>query len=69
MTDTQKLRDKINSKGIKLKFLAKQLGLTYYGLSLKINNMQDFRANEIAKLCQILNINDLEEKENIFFAQ
>ena len=69
MTDTELLRSKIEEKGLKLNSIASQLGLTYYALSLKISNKSEFKAEEIQKICTILSINSLREKENIFFKQ
>nr|DAJ49448.1 MAG TPA: hypothetical protein [Caudoviricetes sp.]DAJ71212.1 MAG TPA: hypothetical protein [Caudoviricetes sp.]DAN51733.1 MAG TPA: hypothetical protein [Caudoviricetes sp.]DAR10449.1 MAG TPA: hypothetical protein [Caudoviricetes sp.] len=36
---------------------------------MKISNKSEFKAEEIQKLCTILSINSLREKENIFFKQ
>ena len=43
------------------------MGITYYTLQRKINNEVTFNSEEILKLCDILNLKDLEEKEKIFF--
>lgn len=67
MTDTKKLRERINHKGLKLGYLAKQLGLSAYGLALKINNVHEFTSSEIVSLCELLDISSLKEKESIFF--
>lgn len=67
VTDSKFLRDLINKKGLKLNFVAKILNLTPYGLSLKIDNKNDFKANEIQILCDLLDIKSLKEKERIFF--
>lgn len=67
MTDTNKLRKKIEESGLKYKYLAKSLGLTYLGLQKKINNESEFKASEIATLCKILKISSSQEKETIFF--
>ena len=69
MTDSAALREKIKASGLKYAFIANQLGLTPYGLSLKIDNVNEFKGSEIAKLCKILNITSLKEKECIFFAK
>ncbi|MPM32451.1 hypothetical protein SDC9_79013 [bioreactor metagenome] len=66
MTDTAELRKIINESGFKYKFIAKSLGLTYYGLQRKIDNESEFKASEISALCRILNINSAKEKETIF---
>ena len=61
------LRNLIKEKGFKLKYIAQKIGITYYTLQRKINNEVTFNSEEILKLCDILNLKDLEEKEKIFF--
>ena len=67
MTDTKRLEDLIKKMGYKKLFVAKMLGLTPYGLQKKICNETEFKAGEIKKLCDLLGISSLEEKEKIFF--
>ena len=67
MTNTEKLNDRIKASGLKKSYFAKTLGIVDATLSRKINNSQDFKAKEINKLCKILGIDTLEEKEEIFF--
>lgn len=69
MTDSEALKEIIKSKGLKLKYVADCLGLTSYGFALKLNNRQEFKTSEVAALCELLEINDLEEKEALFFKQ
>ena len=69
MTDTVKLRELIESKGLKLKFIAEKLGITPYGLQKKINNINEFKVSEVMVLCDILEISDLQEREAIFYAK
>lgn len=69
MTDSIALRKKIDSRGLKLKFVAEYLGLSPYGLQLKIENKQEFKTSEVAALCELLDIRTLGEKERIFFAK
>lgn len=69
LTDTERLRDVIKVSGFKLQYLARQLGLSPYGFTLKLENKNEFKPSEILKLCEILNITDLELKESIFFTQ
>ncbi len=66
MTDTVTLRREIEKNGLKYKHIALQLGITPYGLQKKIKNNTEFKAREIAKLCDILSLS-LEMKEKIFF--
>jgi hypothetical protein len=65
MTDTEKLRTKINSSGLKLATIAESLGLTYQGLWNKIENVNEFKASEIAALADILHLTE-NEVTNIF---
>ena len=68
MTNTELLNEKIEMSGYKRSYLAKQLGLSAYGLAKKIQNETEFKASEINALCVLLNIVSPEEKEAIFFA-
>lgn len=67
MTNTELLRKKIDESGYKIYFIAEKLGLTPQGLYLKLNNTNQFKAAEIQKLCQILNITNSDEMIEIFF--
>ena len=68
MTHTKLLEEKITLSGLKKTFIAKEIGISRYSLIQKINNTTEFKPSEITKLCAILNITTLEEKERIFFA-
>lgn len=68
MTNKDLLAKKIEESGLKKKVIANALDLSPYGLAKKINNETEFKTSEVKKLCQILNISDLVEKDNIFFA-
>ena len=37
--------------------------------TLKMQNKQEFKTSEVAALCELLEIESLEEKERIFFCQ
>lgn len=69
MTNTDKLVQIIKESGLKKGFIASKLGLTTYGLQKKIENKTQFKAEEIKKMCIILNISSLKEKEEIFFVE
>ena len=62
MTDSIALKELIKSRGLKLKYVANHLGL-----SLKLNNRQEFKTSEIVALCELLEIKSLKEKEALFF--
>lgn len=68
MTDTQELRKIIEVSGLKYKSIAEILGITPFGLQNKINNVTEFKSSEVKKMCNILGITSLEQKEKIFFA-
>ena len=68
MTNTALLEQYIEKSGYKKSFIAEQLGLTAYGLTLKINNKSEFKASEMTILCKLLKIN-ARDKEAIFFAK
>mgnify|MGYP003312008340 CR=1 FL=1 len=68
MTNTALLKEYIAKSGYKLSFIAKALGITAYALSLKINNKNEFKANEIDILCKLLSIG-IRDRMRIFFAQ
>lgn len=67
LTDTKALKEIISNNGLKLKYVAEQLGLSQYGFSLKVENKKEFKTSEVTALCELLNINSLEDKEKIFF--
>lgn len=67
MTNTSLLEKYIEDSGYKKSFLAKQIGISAYTLSMKINNESEFKANEICVLCNLLKIS-AKDKEAIFFA-
>lgn len=69
MTDSKAIRDLIQSKGLKFKFVASSLGLSYYAFQQKIDNKREFKTSEIIMLCELLDIKSLSEKEKIFFAK
>lgn len=66
MTNTALLRKKIDESGYKLRFIAKQIGITYQGFLKKINNESEFKASEIKGLQDLLNLTD-EIRDKIFF--
>ena len=68
MTNSKELRDLINKRGFELKFVAEYLGLSAYGLCLKIDNKSEFKTSEVAALCELLEIKSLDQREAIFFS-
>ena len=68
MTNTKKLNETIKRSGLKKKYIAEQIGRTPYGLALKIDGTNEFTAQEIKKLCEILSITDPKEILEIFLS-
>ena len=68
MTNTDLLREKIRLSGLRMKFIANSIGITYQGLLNKVTNKQEFRASEIQALYDLLGLTE-EERIKIFFAQ
>jgi hypothetical protein len=68
VTNTSLLEQYIEKSGYKKAYIAQQLGITAYGLALKINNKSEFKASEMTILCKILKIS-AKDKEAIFFAK
>lgn len=69
MTDSTALREIIKRKGLKMNYLAEQLGLSDYGFALKVDGKNEFKTSEVARLCDLLSITSLKEKEGLFFAK
>lgn len=69
MTNTALLEDRIRASGLKKSYIAKVLGLTRYGLALKIQGATEFKASEITALSELLGIDDWQERDRIFFAR
>lgn len=68
MTNSEELRKVIHESGMKLNYIAKIIGITPFTLTKKIDNVTCFNSIEIAKLCALLGIKSLKQKEKIFFA-
>lgn len=68
MTDTKTLEAIIERKGLKKKYLADQLGLSAYGLALKIKGRNEFKSGEIVKLSRLLGVATPEKVCSIFFS-
>lgn len=68
MTNTKLLQETIQSSGLKLQYIADALGISRAALNNKIQNISQFKAGEISKLCDLLRIETPELKERIFFA-
>lgn len=68
MTNTELLEQLIREKGLKKTYLAERVGLTLAGFRNCVTNRAEFRASQIAILCDELGIVTPEQKDAIFFA-
>lgn len=66
MTDSEALSKAIENSGLKLTFIANKLELSREGFYKKLNNQTEFKASEIVKLQDILNLSN-NERDKIFF--
>ena len=69
MTDTAMLKEYIERSGLKQSYIAEKLGLSSYVFARKRDNVSEFLPSEINALCEILNIQSMEERFAIFFTQ
>lgn len=69
MTNTKLLKEKIESSGLKIGFIADFVCISRQALWKKINGISSFDQYEIDKMCKVLGITSLKEKEAIFFAE
>lgn len=64
MTNTKKLKARLVEKGMSQTEAAKAIGISYQSFNNKLRNALEFKASEIEKLCDILDISD---KDAYFF--
>ena len=63
MTNTAKLRDAIRDSGLKIEFIAEQIGMTRFGLYKKLENGSEFKPSQVAILCELLGLDEVTRKE------
>lgn len=68
MTNQEMLKGVIAESGLKLGYIAEQLGINRASLYNKLNGKSKFNQEEIKILCSLLKITSLKEKEAIFFS-
>jgi len=69
MTNLKMLEEYIEDKGLTKTALSAELGLSRYGLYKKMHNESEFLPSEIIKLCELLGIRSVKDREAIFFSQ
>ena len=68
MTNSELLKAAINECGLKLRYIATRLNISYQAFLNKMNNSSEFKASEITILCELLKL-DNRQKEDIFFSK
>lgn len=64
--DQKSLKQHIDDKGLKIKYLAKELGLSYESTCRKVRGESDFKATEIGIVANILELTN-DDICSIFF--
>lgn len=65
MTDEQLLRQRIDIKGYTIVAISKVLGISREGLYKKLSGETEFKASEIVKISELLQLNN-SERDKIF---
>jgi hypothetical protein len=68
MTDTERLRDAIRNRGLKIGWIAEQMGLAPWSFTRKMNNVSEFTSREIMLCSQLIGLT-FTERDRIFFAR
>lgn len=68
MTDKNLLYYFVKRAGFKNQDIAKAIGVTPSGYTLKISNKSDFRQSEIKTICDLIGLT-VEERDRVFFAE
>ncbi len=66
MFNDKKFMEIVKEKGVKLSFIASQIGITNQGFINKRKNLREFKAKEIAIISNCLNLNKTQIND-IFF--
>lgn len=66
MADIVRINQIIKDRGLKKAYIAEQLGISINGITNKLNGRSEFKAGEVAKICEVLSINDPQDKIDIF---
>lgn len=68
MTNIELLDKAIDNSGLKITYIAKQLGITREGLYKKLKGETEFKASEIIAVQKLLNLSNA-MRDKIFFAK
>ena len=67
MTNIKLLQTAIEQSGLRMDYIAKNIGLSHQGLRNKVTGKREFKAGEIAALSELLRLTS-ETRDQIFFA-
>lgn len=67
MTNSKKLKELLESRGVSFAFVAKKIGMTRQGLYKKFEDGSDFKAYQMIIIKDLLRMTD-EEARDIFFS-
>lgn len=67
MTNTEELKKRIDASGITKTHIAYRLGVSRPTLLSKLRGETPFDVSQAATLCEVLHIDDPEERDAIFF--
>ena len=68
MTNVDLLRRKVEDSGLRSAYIAEKVGISRTAWYNKLNGKAPFTAEQIQRLCNVLHITSLREKEDIFFS-
>ena len=66
MVNTELINEVIERKGLKLKYIANEIGITSSALRKKIDNKSEFKVSEAYKFCEILGVDGIKLKKEFF---
>jgi len=66
--DYEKLKQKIDERGLKIRYIAEKLGISHEAMYNKVKGKSEFKVSEVAALAKILKLSDRDIR-SIFFAR
>ena len=66
MVKTELLREAIDRSGLKLGFIADEIGISRQSLASKIDGLYDFKVSEVSKLSKLIGLSAT-DRNTIFF--
>lgn len=66
--DYEKLKQKIDERGLKIRYIAEKLGISHEAMYNKVKGKSEFKVSEVAALAKILKLSDRDIR-SIFFVR